>query len=283
MRVLIVKCDVCGKEELLPYRCKYCGGVYCMEHRLPEEHDCDAIDDYWNVPVNVKKKKFDVGLPIRPSKPARTVRPVKLPDFRLTSYGYNNMVLALITLMFFIGILSRGWVIQYLALNPVRFVTMPWQILTAMFVHLEFWHYFINAFILLIFGGELERRVGGKKYLEIFLLSGISGNIFYILFAYVTGDFTPAIGASGAIYGVMGTLAIIAPEIRVLLFFFIPMSIRTAILLFAAYDLLMLPMSNVTGVASIAHLGGLLVGLYYGRKMKVNREDQLVGIKGDKR
>ena len=266
-----MKCDVCGKDELLPYRCKYCGGVFCVEHRLPEEHDCDAIDDYWNVPVNVKKekKKFDAGsFPIRPGKSARA-RSVKLPDFRLASYGYNNIILALITLMFFVGIFSRGWIIQYLALNPARFATMPWQIVTAMFVHLEFWHYFINAFILLIFGGELERRVGSKKYLEIFLLSGISGNVFYILFAYVTGDLSPAIGASGAIYGVMGTLAIIAPEIRVLLLFFIPMSIRTAILLFAAYDLLMLPMSRVTGVASIAHLGGLLVGLYYGRKMKV--------------
>ena len=270
-----MKCDVCGKDELLPYHCKYCGGVYCAEHRLPEEHDCDGIDDYWNIPVKVKKgktKKFIGNLPVqpgKPGKPAKSVRSVKLPAFRLASYGYNNIVLALITLMFFVGLLFRWWVIRYLALNPIGFATMPWQILTAIFVHLEFWHYFINAFILLIFGSELERRVGGKKYLEIFLLSGISGNIFYILFAYVTGDFTPAIGASGAIYGVMGTLAIIAPEIRVLLFFVIPMSIRTAILLFAAYDLLMLPMSRITGVASIAHLGGLLVGLYYGRKMKV--------------
>ncbi len=260
-----MKCDVCGKDELLPYRCKYCGGVYCVEHRLPEEHDCDGIDEYWNVPVNVKKKKPDAGS----FKPIKSVKSVRPPHLRLAAYGYNNIVLALITLMFFIGIISRGWVIQYLALNPLKFATMPWQILTAMFVHLEFWHYFVNAFVLLIFGSELESRIGGKKYLEIFLLSGISGNIFYILFAYVTGDFSPAIGASGAIYGVMGTLAIIAPEIRILLFFFIPMSIRTAILLFAAYDLLMLPMSRVTGVASIAHLGGLLVGLYYGRKMKI--------------
>jgi membrane associated rhomboid family serine protease len=69
----------------------------------------------------------------------------------------------------------------------------------------------------------------------------------------------------------MGALAIIAPEIRVLLFFFIPVDIRTAILLFAIYDLVMLPYSMQTGVAHVAHLAGLLVGLYYGKKLRIVR------------
>jgi len=108
--------------------------------------------------------------------------------------------------------------------------------------------------VLFFFGGELERRVGSGKYLEIFLISGIVGNLGYIAFCYATHSFYPALGASGAIYGVMAALAIIAPEIKVLLFFFIPLSIRVALLLFILYNLLSMPFSSATGIAYSAHL-----------------------------
>ena len=77
----------------------------------------------------------------------------------------------------------------------------------------------------------------------------------------------PALGASAAIFGVMGTLAIIAPEIRVLLFFILPLRIRDAIILFALFDVVgaILMADNV---AHVAHLAGLVVGLYYGRRLK---------------
>ena len=42
----MVKCDVCGKDEYMPFRCKYCGGYFCSEHRLPEMHDCPGTYNY---------------------------------------------------------------------------------------------------------------------------------------------------------------------------------------------------------------------------------------------
>ena len=36
----MVQCDHCGKDEYMPFRCKYCGGYFCAEHRLPEMHNC---------------------------------------------------------------------------------------------------------------------------------------------------------------------------------------------------------------------------------------------------
>ncbi len=247
----VAKCDVCGKEEPIMYKCNYCGGTFCSEHRLPEKHGCDGLYD---IPVKVKKE-------IKPRIRRKNIFEI---------YGYNNVILGIITIFFAISIIFRQF-FDFLALYPGKVFYMPWQLITSIFLHASFDHYLINAIVLFFFGTELERRIGGKEYLKVFLLSGIVGNLFYLLFSYATNSLTPAVGASGAIYGVMAALAIIAPEIKVLLFFIIPIDIRTAIILFAAYNLLMAPFSIFTGVAYVAHLGGIVFGLYYGRKLKLRK------------
>jgi hypothetical protein len=125
--------------------------------------------------------------------------------------------------------------------------------------------------VLFFFGSELERRVGGRVFVTIFILAGLVGNAAYLAYAHLANQFIPALGASGAIYGVLGTLAIIAPEIRVLFFFLVPMNIRTLILIFAAVDILLIPYSAIDRIAHVAHLAGLLVGLYYGKKLRIVR------------
>jgi len=259
-----VKCEICGKKEYLPFKCKYCGGTFCSEHRLPEKHNCPGFkkDEYWNVPVKVKKEERKIELPISN---------FPKPKVGLAAYGYNNLIMAICTVLFFVSIVvGRGLVVEYLAFSPVRFVTMPWQFVTSIFLHVDFNHFLINMIVLLFFGTELERRVGSKRFLRIFLISGVVGNLAYLIYAYATSNLYPALGASAAIFGVMGTLAIIAPEIRVLLFFFIPLKIRDAIILFALIDVVgaILMTDNI---AHIAHLAGLAVGLYYGKKLKFLR------------
>ncbi len=256
----MARCDVCGEEVTLPYKCRYCGGNFCAEHRLPENHDCDGLDEYWNVPVNVKRRLSTTQPPRR--------------GFRIPNYGANNTVLIVCTILFFISLVAPYEMVSLFALHPQleALISMPWQIVTSMFLHVEFWHFFVNMFVLLFFGTELERRVGEKKYLEIFFVSGLAGNVGYIAYSYAVGSFSPALGASAAIFGVMGCLAIIAPEIRIIIFPIpIPINIRTALLLFAAYDFWMMVASYTglfyTNVANIAHLAGLVMGLYYGKKL----------------
>ncbi len=263
-------CDVCGREEFLPYKCSYCGGTFCSDHRLPEKHECEGLYD---IPVKVRRD-YDTGE--RAVKRKRDVSIYELdPNLKrkkniFQTYGYNNVILALITVLFAIEIIFKP-VIQYLWLDPEMVLQRPWQIVTSIFLHGSFEHYLVNAIVLFFFGSELERRVGGNSYLKIFVLSGIFGNIMYLAFSSATSSYVPALGASGAIYGIMGALAIIAPEIRVLLFFIIPINIRVAVVLFALYNLFLTPFSVFTGVAYIAHLGGLAVGLYYGKKMGFRR------------
>ncbi len=136
----------------------------------------------------------------------------------------------------------------------------PWTLITNIFVHFDFFHLFFNMLILFFFGINLERLVGDRKFLEIYILSGIAAGVAQM---FMTGGFI--YGASGALYGVMGCLAVIAPQIRVLLFYAIPVSIRMAVLIFAFIEYISL--GNMDGIGHMAHLAGILVGLAYGGAM----------------
>ncbi|MDM7934565.1 MAG: rhomboid family intramembrane serine protease [Methanothrix sp.] len=150
---------------------------------------------------------------------------------------------------------------SYLALDPDLVIRRPWTLFTHMFVHASFDHLFWNMLFLFFFGMELERRVGERRFLEIYFLSGLVAALAQMLaFQGVL------VGASGALYGVLGCLAMIAPEIRVLIFFVIPLGIRAAVVLFALLDFLMI--GSPDNIAHMAHIAGLLVGLAFGHSMR---------------
>ena len=260
----MAKCDICGKEEPLPFKCRYCGGTFCADHRLPEKHNCPSFEtEYWNVPVKVKKRsKLDIM--------RRKVRGVKLKVKGIASYGINTIILIICTILYFFTIFFADIITYYLAFNPLLFIYMPWQLITSMFIHANFEHFFVNMLVLFFLGSELERRVGSGDYIKVFFLSGLAGNLAYLVYAYLTNPYIPAMGASAAIFGVMGCLAIIAPYLNVIIFPIpIPINIRIAILLFALFDLILLPFTLQTGVAHIAHLAGLAVGLYLGKIIRI--------------
>jgi membrane associated rhomboid family serine protease len=173
---------------------------------------------------------------------------------------YSGLILLACIVVFFISIIFPAFVYNYLALNSDYVMQRPWTLITHMFVHADFNHLFWNMLFLFFFGMELERRVGEKKFLQIYILSGIVAALGQMM---ISGG--SMVGASGALFGVMGCLAIIAPEIRILLFFVIPVSIRGAVVLFALIDFLTL--GSADNIAHMAHIVGLLVGLAYGQAM----------------
>ncbi len=185
----------------------------------------------------------------------------RIPSVPGLPISYAGIILLLCVIVFFISLIAPGFVYTNLALNPAYLMQKPWTIITHMFVHASFNHLFWNMLFLFFFGTELERRIGEGKFLGIYLLSGLVAAAGQML---VSGG--TLVGASGALYGVMGCLAVIAPEIRVFLFFILPMSIRWAVVLFAVLDFLM----SGTGdnIAHAAHLSGLALGLIIGYAMK---------------
>lgn len=130
-----------------------------------------------------------------------------------------------------------------------------WRFVTAIFIHSSTTHLLYNMFGLLFFGFSLERIIGSKRFLILFLGSGIIGNLVAVNF------YSSSAGASGAIYGIIGCLAIIAPFMIVWAFGLImPMFIAAIIWIIGDVIGLFVP----SNVGNIAHLSGAAVGICLG-------------------
>ena len=152
--------------------------------------------------------------------------------------------------------------------DPQLAFSQPWRFVTSMFLHADITHIFFNGYALFLFGGILESRARNRDFLVIYFGAGLLGGFLYYA-TYLLGIIPPipALGASGAIYGILGAVAMLAPDMRLLFMGFVPMSMRTAAIAWFAMEFLgTFDMSS--GVASAAHLGGLVFGLAYGWYLK---------------
>jgi membrane associated rhomboid family serine protease len=177
--------------------------------------------------------------------------------------NYSLAILAICVVVSLLSLIAPGFVYGYLALTPAYLFQRPWTLITHMFVHQNFDHLFWNMFFLFFFALPLEQRVGEKRFLEIYIFSGLVGAIAQML---ISSPYAIMMGASGALYGAMGCLAMIAPEIRVLLFFVIPLRIQWAVVLYVLIDFSMLGAAD--NIAHMAHITGLLVGVAFGYMMR---------------
>jgi membrane associated rhomboid family serine protease len=145
----------------------------------------------------------------------------------------------------------------------------PWGIFTSMFTHTGFTHILFNMLTLYFFGSYLLKLTGWKQFLLIYLGGGLLGSIFYVLFSTLISPDVPglAIGASGAIFALGGTLAFLMPKMKVYIMF-IPVPVPLWIAVIGGG----LIMSFLPGVAWEAHLGGLLFGLAAGFIIKSRRK-----------
>ncbi|MBI4116846.1 rhomboid family intramembrane serine protease [Candidatus Pacearchaeota archaeon] len=92
-----------------------------------------------------------------------------------------------------------------------------WTIFTSMFMHANFLHIFANMFSLFFIGNFLERIIGKKRFFLIYLISGIVGGIFFVFSGMIFNSNIPGVGASGAIFGLIGILAVLVPHSRIYL------------------------------------------------------------------
>tara|TARA_Y100000310_G_C20662180_1_gene805386 strand:+ start:1357 stop:1986 length:630 start_codon:yes stop_codon:yes gene_type:complete len=137
----------------------------------------------------------------------------------------------------------------------------PWILVTSMFVHGSPNHILFNMYALFLFGPFLERRIGPSRFLILYFGSGILASLLSSYF------YPRALGASGAIMGILGALIILLPHLRLLFFFVIPMPLWVAGIVWALIDAFGIFVPS--GVGNIAHLvglgSGLLFGLYFKR------------------
>lgn len=161
---------------------------------------------------------------------------------------------------------------ETLRLVPATLSTAPWTLFTSMFLHGNLTHLFFNMYALLLFGGLIERMIGSKRFLGIYIGAGLFASVIFTVFQKAFGNAQiGALGASGAIMAVLGLVIILLPKMKVLFFFIIPMNMRTAGILFALIDIVGL-FGVSTGIAHSAHLGGLLCGLGYAWYLKKSKK-----------
>lgn len=143
-----------------------------------------------------------------------------------------------------------------------------YRIFTCMFLHFGVQHLANNMFLLFVLGGRLERVVGKLRFLLIFLIGGIGGNILSLYLELQSGEYAVSAGASGAVFSVMGAMiyAVLRQKGKME-----DLSVKQ-ILIMAVLSLYFGFTSS--GVDNAAHVGGLLSGfilaviLYHPRKIR---------------
>ena len=136
-----------------------------------------------------------------------------------------------------------------------------WQAFTYIFIHATFWHFFFNTFMLWMLGRIVEPELGSRKFLAYFLLCGAAAALVTV--AWKPGSLTPVIGASGAIYGLLGAFAFLFPDTTVYIYFILPMSARTMAIVMGALEFILTLSRPGSGISNITHLGGLVAGLLW--------------------
>jgi membrane associated rhomboid family serine protease len=136
---------------------------------------------------------------------------------------------------------------------------MPWQVITYAFLHDGFGHLFFNMFALWMFGSELERLWGTKRFLHFFGASVLAAALVQLIVGLLSGSPAPTVGASGGVFGLLlGYGAVFGNRTIMLLIPPIPMKARTYVAVFGVIELLLGVFSTNSGVAHFAHLGGML-------------------------
>jgi len=211
-------------------------------------------------------------LPLRDDVPSRT-------------FPFITVGLIVVNAVVFIGELARSGGLQQAAYDygfipgyltafasgegvPVEQAFFP--LLSSMFLHGGWLHLIGNMWYLWIFGDNVEDRLGHFRFLLFYILCGLIGNVAHYLFN--TGSALPAIGASGAVSGVLGAYLISYPRARILvlvpLFFFLQFIELPALVVLGFWLVLQflngaasLAHSAGGGVAWWAHVGGFLGGM----------------------
>ncbi len=169
---------------------------------------------------------------------------------------FINIAVFLLQQVFFASMMAN------FALWPGGAQFAPWQLVTYAFLHGGFAHLAFNMLGLMVFGNDLERLWGPRRFLIFYLASVVSAALTQIVVTQAMGNYVPTVGASGGIYGLLLGFAVKFPERRIVpLIPPIPMPARVYAFIFAGLELLLGVTGTASGVAHFAHLGGMLGGL----------------------
>lgn len=259
------ECANCSSEiTSIPYNCKYCGNKFCSEHRLPENHNCSG-----NAKSPRMKKRPQ---PDREKSSTVSTRVSNLWS-NVDRYLDGRITYSILGLMWFtfviqtilISILPQETYAAVFSLSGEN-IFYVWTWITSIFAHGGFWHIIGNSIGIFFLGRIVERVLSNKNYILLFLGSGIIAGLSQALLST-----SGVVGASGALFAILGFITVISPNTKLFIIpipFPIAIKYITTILVGVTIISIMVGGVSAGGIAQIAHLVGLVIGLLYGTNMK---------------
>ncbi len=162
------------------------------------------------------------------------------------------------------AIQTPGKVFEMLALTSGGIQSFhAYKLITAGFLHQDFWHIVFNMWGLYIFGELVSCHLSGRRILWLYIIGAVSGNLLFLIFNWHSAYML--CGASGAVYAVMMAAAMLEPNRRFAMLFFpmFPVKTSTLVVCFTVLELLQQIGGAGGDIAHLAHLGGFLGGLIY--------------------
>jgi membrane associated rhomboid family serine protease len=192
--------------------------------------------------------------------------------------------------VFLISLLFRTQIINELGFRPIylslEMFPNVYTLFTSMFVHNDFLHILGNLFVFFFMGVAFEQRIGPKKFLIIYLITGVCGALTHALLNI--DSMVPLIGASGAIFGILGAFAYAYPRDEIVMpvpigiMFIMRIKVIYATILFAVFETIIVMFSVQDSTAHFAHLGGLASGVILAAillRNRAERQSQTTGIR----
>jgi len=168
-----------------------------------------------------------------------------------------------------------------LVLRPVEVVThlFVWQLVTYLFLHQGIWHILFNMLALWMFGCELERLWGTRRFLQFYFFCGVGAGVCVVIGNYLFGDpRTGTVGSSGAIYGILLVSAVLWPDRTILFSFLFPIKMKYFVMIIGAIAFLN-SFNAGSAVSNVAHLGGMLFGYAFLKMPKTRGFDPVGAIR----
>lgn len=218
-------------------RCQRCGRPACPECQRPAAVGIQCVDC--------------VREAARSTPTARTVLGGRRTDGTpVITYGLIGICLVAFVMQWFSGSVTRDF-----AFAPVVGWTQPWRFVTAMFLHSpgSLMHIGFNMYALYVLGSYLEPMLGRARFLAIYLISGLAGQVGVLLLAgsaFSQAWITPVVGASGAIFGLFGALIVLNRHLN-----------RSVAGIYGIVAINAVIGFLIPNIAWQAHLGGFLAGL----------------------
>lgn len=194
---------------------------------------------------------------------------------------YINVILYFSIQLFIVPLFLMGIKIEYfqhflsqyfyVPSSFSSFIFKPWTIFSYMFLHANGWHLLFNMLVLYGFGRITNDLIQDKKILPLYLISGISGALLFILFYQIFPAFqgmgiVPLVGASASVMGILVAAATLSPKYQISVILIGPVSLQYIAFFFILLDIISVPFSNPGG--HIAHLGGAIWGWSYIRLLR---------------